>query len=79
MSSNKVSAPFPDILMPILHGLLGAQGSKVHQEFSTNIFYPLGASVLVILKSTDVFPCFLQTQVKVIEYSGFIAVYLFWH
>lgn len=79
MSSNKATASCPDILMSILHGLLGAQGGKVHQEFSTNIFYPLGASVLVILKSPDVFHCFLQTQVKVIEYSGFIAVYLFWH
>lgn len=79
MSSNKVSASFPDILMPVLHGLLGAQGGKVHQEFSTNIFYPLRASVLVILKSTDVLHCFLQIQVKVIEYSGFIVVYLFWH
>ena len=79
MSSNKASASFPDVLMPILHGLLGVQGGKVHQEFSTNIFYPLEASVLVILKSTNVFHCFLQTQVKVIEYSGFIAVYHFWH
>lgn len=79
MSSNKASASFPDILMPILHGLLGVQSGKVHQEFSTNIFYALGASVLVILKSTDVFHCFLQTQVKVIEYSEFVAVYHFWH